>query len=378
MPSVALSDPTIRALQPLARGQITYWDKSLPGFGVRVSPGGAKTFVLVHGPERRRTTVGRYPTISLKEARGEARRMLAERTLGIAEDKVRTVTFAEARAHFLTAKAQSTRPRTVEDYRARLDRHFRYGQKLLADITRRDIQTRLGKLSHTPSEQNHAYVALRTLLNWAVQEQLLEASPMAGMQMPSLRPSRERVLSEAELKTVYEAALAFPYPFGPLVSLLLLTGQRRGEVVRLEWDWIDRDDRIITFPARVTKNGHTHSIPYGDHTAKVLAGVPNLGPLLFPSRNKNGSVFNGWAKSKRQLDEPLGDVAPYTLHDLRRTFASTLASLGIQIHVTEKLLNHKSGVLSGIAAIYNRYTYLDEMRAAVTRYDYYLLNIKLH
>ena len=106
-------------------GQITYWDNSLAGFGVRVSQGGTKTFVLVHGPNRQRVTIGRYSTLSLREARGEARRLFAEITLGV--NKKPTVPFAEARRLFLEACEQKNRPRTVKDYQMRIDRHFRFG-----------------------------------------------------------------------------------------------------------------------------------------------------------------------------------------------------------------------------------------------------------
>jgi integrase len=198
---------------------------------------------------------------------------------------------------------------------------------------------------------------------------------MAGMRAPSVLPSRERVLADRELATVYRAALDHPYPFGPIMALMMLTGQRRGEIAALEWDWINREERTITLPASLTKNKHTHVLPYGDAVHAVLAQLPRMGLYLFPSRIETGTVFNGWGKSKARFDRELSDVEPYTLHDLRRTFSSTLAKLGTPIHVTEKLLNHISGTVSGVAAIYNRHSYMDEMRVAIADYEAHLASL---
>ena len=373
MPRATLTDISIRSLKAPEKGQVTYLDDNLSGFGVRVSQGGAKTFVLVHGVNRQRLTIGRYPTLSLKAARGEAKRLQAEITLGVIRRT--TVTFKEARELFLAACEQKNRPRTVKDYRQRLDRHFRFGKKRLDDIKRAEIQSRLAKLRATPSEQNHAFVALRTFFNWALREQFVDASPMAGMRAPSVLPARDRVLSDRELAEVCRVARGHPYPFGPIVALLILTGQRRGEIAALEWDWIDEDERRITLPASLTKNKHTHVFPYGNTVDEMLRGLPRVGKYLFPSRVETGTVFNGWGKSKARFDKGLSNVEPYTLHDIRRTFSSTHAGLGTPIHVTEKLLNHISGTVSGVAAIYNRHSYMAEMRAAIATYEAHLAKL---
>ena len=374
MPTQSLTDVTVRTLALPPSGQVTYWDTTLPGFGVRVSKGGTKSFVLVHGTHRRRTTIGRYPTVSLKEARLQARKLLAQKALGIEERQSQKITFAEVRARFLAACKLKNRPRTVEDYRRRLDRHFKFGDRKLEEISRDDIQKRLAAAKDTPAEQLHAFVAMRTMLNWAVREDLLDTSPISKMRPPSTMPSRERVLSDAELSALYKAAREHPYPFGPIVSLLILTGQRRGEIAALRWDWINDTERTITLPASIAKNRRTHTFPYGDHVAEILAGLPRFKDcgLLFSARSETEVVFNGWGKCKARLDAEVPDVEHYTLHDLRRTFASNLARLGTPIHVTEKLLNHISGTISGVAAIYNRHTYSNEMRMAAAEYERHL------
>ena len=155
------------------------------------------------------------------------------------------------------------------------------------------------------------------------------------------------------------------YPYGTIVRLLILTGQRSGETAALRWEWIGKD--TITIPATVTKNGNATTFPIGTMARALIHGIPHLGPLLFPARGHRDKPFVGFGVSKIALDRC--GVENFTHHDLRRTFATNLAALGTPIHVTEKLLNHISGTVSGVAAIYNRHAYLDEMRAAIDAWE---------
>ena len=157
MPNI-LTDFSIKCLAPPSEGAVTAWDGALKGFGVRVSQGGAKTFVVLIASGRRQA-IGRWPTLTLAKARIEARRLLAQKTLG----KIRPVhtAFDDARAEFLEACERKNRRRTVEDYRRLLNRHFPYERTSVDSITGRDILRRLGKLARTPSEQHHAFTAGR-------------------------------------------------------------------------------------------------------------------------------------------------------------------------------------------------------------------------
>lgn len=366
-----MTDIAIRALMPPDKGQVTHWDDSLPGFGVRVSQGGTKTFIVISGPTRRRFTIGRFGQVSLKQARDESRKLQAGLTLGIVEKKT-SPTFIEAKDLFLDTCEAKNRPNTVYEYRRHLKNHFAFGRTRLAEIQRHDIQRRLNKLQSTPAEQHHAYVTLKVFFNWAVSEDLIETSPLASMRLPNRSKPRERVLSEYELKQVFDLARTHPWPYGQIVQLLILTGQRRSEIGGLRWEWIDREDRTITLPADFTKNRQTHRFPFGRLVAAIFDSLPETGEFVFPGKTKQSTVFNGFSKCKERFDRDLGNVAHYTLHDLRRTFSSNLAMLGTPIHVTEKLLNHKSGTISGVAAVYNRHSYMDEMRRAVRTHDQYL------
>ena len=366
---------TVRSIQQLTapqKGQKVYFDDSLAGFGVRVSQGGAKSFVIKHGTGRTIRTIGRFPAMSLSEARIEAKRIQAE--LSIQPDArmvhVPRVRFSEARDRFIADCEVRNKPRTVRDYRRLLNRHFSFDTRLEA-LTRTDIMRAINKLAATPVEQQHAAVAVRIMLNWCVRQGLLEHSPVPAIK--TLARTRDHVLTENELATVYRTARRYPYPFGHIVSLLILTGQRRGEIANLRWDWID--EHTITLPGTITKNGRIHAFPVGDGTAAVLRAIPTQGELLFPSRVSHERPWSGWGKTKARFDDSLEDVRPYTLHDIRRTYSSTMARLGVPIHVTEKLLNHVSGTISGIAAVYNRHTYQEEMREAVVAYEEHLATL---
>ncbi|MGV7221519.1 MAG: integrase arm-type DNA-binding domain-containing protein, partial [Nitrospinales bacterium] len=145
MPPFKLTDLSLRALTPPSKGQRLYRDKTIPGFGVRVSQGGTKSFVVVTGANRQLITIGRYPILSLSVARTEAKRLLAEKTLG----KMRRVSlnFEEARDLFLEACEAKNKPRTIYDYKRVLNRHFNYGKMRLDDITQHELMRRIFKLS---------------------------------------------------------------------------------------------------------------------------------------------------------------------------------------------------------------------------------------
>ncbi len=365
---MSLTDLQIKKLKAPEKGQKTYFDKSLRGFGVRVSQGGTKTFIVLQGKDRKRRTIGRYPDMSLSEARIIAKRTQADMAL----DEINPgptlpkIDFQDAREKFLADCEGRTKPRTVEEYRRLLLRHFSI-EKPLSAISRTDIVEVVDGLKATPSEQQHAFVAIRTMMNWCRKRGFIFDSPVPPLSFKS--QARSRILSDDELRAVWHRAEEFGYPYGSIIQLLILTGQRRGEIAALRYSWIENDE--ITFPAGFTKNKRDHVIPLGPMALTLIEGLPESVDMLFPSRLNDDTPFNGWSKAKRAFDEPLG-LAPYTLHDLRRTYSSTMAKIGTPIHVTEKLLNHVSGTISGVAAVYNRHLYREEMRKANEVFETYI------
>jgi integrase len=175
------------------------------------------------------------------------------------------------------------------------------------------------------------------------------------------------VLTDDELKRVWIAAEKMGYPFGPIAQLLILTGQRKSEIGALKWEYLG-DDRI-TLPPTVTKNGREHTFPVEPVCRSVLASLPHRDKQLFAfEASGSADCYNGYAFHLKQL-QTASDTSDWTLHDLRRTFATGLASLGIPIHVTEKLLNHVSGTTGGIVAVYQRHSYWTEQVAALKAWE---------
>jgi integrase len=359
-----------------------YRDAGLPGFGVRVSQAGTKTFVLVHGRDRQFVTIGRYPIITLAQARTEAKSLLAKKTLGLLQPK--SITFEEAYEKFKTEHVATKRARTQYDYKRTVEKYFlpKLGATRLNKITYETMIEITSRLADTPSEQAHALAVARTFFKWCARPPRRYApSPLDGLQL-TIAKSRKRTLSDEEIIKVWRAAEEQGYPHGTVVRLLLLTGQRRGEIAWLRRPWINQKERTITLPDTVTKSKREHTFPYGDLTAQILAEAPrfNSTELLFPTRWGDDRPFSGFSKYKKEMTD---GVPGWTLHDLRRTFATRLAGMKVPPHIVERLLNHKlggianktDGIVSAVADVYNRAAYLPEMREAIEKWETFLASL---
>jgi len=360
-----LTDKTLNTLNAPEAGAVIYHDDLILGFGVRVSEGGTKSFVLTHGPRRQRETLGRVGILGLSEARSEAKRRLAEYTLG--RTQPRAIGWNDALEEYLAQIESTVRWRTHADYGYILKRHFRYGATRLKEVTPHEIQKSIDKLSQTPAMQQRAFVVLRAFVHWAHRKHYFEQNPMERMKPPHRYVPRERVLTIDELRRVWNAA--GDDDFGKIVKLLILTGQRRGEITALTGAMVKTD--TVTLPASLTKNGRIHTIPLGIQARKILGHAREAHACYFPARGKE-TPFNGFSKSKPKLDKRCG-VPDWTLHDLRRTFASGLASQGIGLPVIERLLNHVSGTFGGIVGVYQRYDFMPEMREAIAAWEEYIV-----
>lgn len=375
-----LTDITVRNLPVPENGQKSYGDEGVPGFACRVSQGGTKTFVLMHGRDRQLITIGRYPTITLADARTEAKRLLAEKTLG--KHRPARMAATEALTRFLGEQKQKNRANTVRETEALIRNHFpKLLLKSLEDVNTDDVTKITDKLlkKEQPGAASHAFTAVRTFLRWCVKRRYIHHSPIEGIELPAKSKTRERVLTDTELCTVWRAADKTGYPFGDIVKLLILTGQRRSEIGSLRADHIK--DNSICLPSELTKNKRSHTFPIGTLTASCLQmGHPHDPTnFLFPAQGKSLTPFNGWSKAKARLDKKIADqfpgagkLVPWTLHDLRRTYATNLQRLGVSIEVIEQLLNHISGTRAGIVGVYQKHKYEPEMRAAVTTYENWL------
>lgn len=371
-----LTDLSVKRLRVADSGRATYYDDAVPGFGVRVSASGAKSFVLLVGRTRKRVTIGRYPTISLQEARARAREILAARVLG--KDDLPSVKFDDAIEIFIASRYGENypKPRTRDETRRLLHRHFlpKFRHEQLANIKTHEIADIVDGLRKTPSIAHHAFAAIRTFFRWAEGRRYVLRSPCAGLDRPRPSKPRERFLSPDEIRAIVAAARSSGTTLGTIIELLLLTGQRRGEIAQLRHEWIDWQKRTITFPAKITKNKRVHVLPFGSRVEYLLRKGQPKG-CLFPAKGKN-TPFDGWSKCKPKFDAEC-PIDHWTLHDLRRTFATQMGALGVPIHITEKLLNHVSGTMGGIVAVYQLHSYEKEMRSAIEAWELELSRIMI-
>lgn len=238
---IAFTDLSVRAIKSPARGQTTVWDKNSP-IGVRASDGGTKSYVVMIGSGQRRT-LGKVGVLSLAQAREEAKRILAEKTLGIAKPKLpKTISFDAAIPLFLEDNYKNSKGRrTKSEAKRLLESHFLpvFRKKPLSEITDEDIGNELAKIADRPSEQLHAFRALRTMLRWCTRppRRYITHSPLEGYKPPSQDKKGKRVLSDVELKKIWNAC---DLPYGGLVRLLILWGTRNGETGRVQREWVQR------------------------------------------------------------------------------------------------------------------------------------------
>jgi integrase len=223
-----------------------------------------------------------------------------------------------------------------------------------------------------PAAANKALKSLKTFLHWCVGRAVLDRSPADGVPLPSKAVARDRVLDDTELAKIIITARQIGNLYGGIVELLALTGQRREEVARMSWEELDLKQRTWTLPRARTKNSKAHIVHLSDQSIRVLTRLRRDGPLVFsPDKTTSFRTFSRW---KRVLDD-LSGVTEWRLHDLRRTCVSGMARLGIAPHVADKVLNHQSGTISGVAAVYQRHEFLAERREALERWSAHLAKL---
>lgn len=375
MTTVKLTDIVAKTAKAIPGKQVTLWDRSLPSFGLRIGAE-AKTWTVMVGRDRRRVTIGRYPTVGLQAARAEARRLILAASIARNQQAITVLPFSTALDKFVEVRLPQNRRSTGKERERVLRKHFEpvWKSKLMTEISRADVNRILDGLLETPTMANNAFAIIRLFLRWAVRRGYLAHNPIELQLPPAKRVTRERVLTREELKKVLRS-VSTAEPFGTIVTLLVLTAQRRGEISSLRSEWIDRTNLVVKFPRSITKNNHEHVLPV---TLFTLGLLPANEGLLFPARGHTERAFNGWSKSIDSLRRTCG-IDDFTLHDLRRTAATMMAGLGIAPHIIERVLNHVTGStahsITPLGRIYNRHLYLDEMREALTRWEAEVLKL---
>jgi integrase len=346
------------------------WDDRVIGLGARRQTRGVFYYLRYrHNGSQRMHSIGRHGSPWTPDtARTEARRLLGALATGIDPfaQPLSSVVFGALAERYLDRKRAVLKPRSfAEDQRYLIKHAARLHRLRLGDIDRRTIAILLGEIevNSGAASRNRARATFSSFFAWCITEGLLDSNPVIGTAKADEGGSRERVLTNDELRTLWRGL--GDGRFADIVRLLLLTGQRRNEIGKLQWGEIDLARKLIVFAPERTKNGRLHELPLSRQALAVIERQPRRNTIDFLFSDKSG--FRDWDQGKARLDQRLG-IAPWRLHDLRRTCATGMAELGVQPHIIEALLNHVGGHKGGVAGIYNRAKYADEMRSALTKW----------
>jgi len=376
MATVKLTKRTVDSLKPPHKGFSLVWDTELGGFGLRVMASRLKTYILdyrdKHGRQHRIKLV-RHGVMTAEEARELAKDKLAEIRKGkdpLAEREAArgAATFRTLAEEYIASRCADKRSGAEDARIIRAELLPHWGRKLAADIRRREVM-QLGeeiKRRGAPIMANRTLSVVRRLYNWGIDRELVEANPAARVKPLAKEKSRERVLENAEIKAFWngldklhgdpETRLA--------LKLLLVTAQRPGEIAALAWEDIDDAENVWTIPADKAKNGLAHRVPLSPLALEILSSLPRheSGPV-FPSPAYPGRpIMRAALAHMLQRGRSILKADPFTPHDLRRTAASKMASMGISRLTISKILNHAD---AGITAVYDRHGYDAEKRAAL-------------
>jgi integrase len=382
-----LTNQTAAAVQlPAGRDRIVVFDDDLPGFGLSVSKGGSRMWVVQYRNalgQSKRESLGKVGLLSATDARRAASERLARAKLG--EDPHAEKAKAKARAAvtygamvdpYLDAVSPHLRPAYLAEAGRYLRTVWKPLHKLpLHTVSRREITEHLGKIRREtgPHAANRARSALSAHFAWLVGTGAAELNPVMGVPKPAPEVRRARVLTEDEFARVMKACRNDD--FGRIVRLLLMTGQRRDEVADMAWAELNLAGAVWSLPDARVKNGQGHDVPLSAPALKILAATDRIeGRSLVFGQGEGG--FQGFSRAKASLDKRSG-VTGWRLHDLRRTAATVMADrLKVLPHVVEAVLNHISGHKAGVAGIYNRALYATEKREALDLLGAYLTGLE--
>ena len=383
MPKTRLTKSAIDAL-PTPEKEIVYWDQTLPGFGLKITPKGRKVFIVLYraaggGSRLRKYTIGPHGRITLHNARIEAQKIIASRLEGRdpAMEKLdarrRLTVDAVPEVVGLYGKQHLSQRRSGREVMQILQRDLvdRVGSRSVHSISKRDIIDLVNAVIDrgSPVAANKSLKLVKSFFNWCVGRAIVERSPCEGIRAPTVERARDRVLTDRELAGIIRAACQLGGPYGAIVEVLALTGQRRDEVARMSWDEVDLERRVWALPAVRTKNDKPHIVQLSDPAVAVIGAQPRSVLFVF---SRNGITPMGdFSSQKCRLDDLCG-VSHWRLHDLRRTMVSGMARLGVAPHVADKILNHVAGTISGVAAVYQRHEFMDERRHALERWGAYV------
>ena len=356
-----LSDDGVAALKPRSK-RYPHPDPELASHYVRVTPSGAKSFVVVvrdREGRQRWDTIGTYPAYSIVQARQRA----CEIIRSIREGKSTPESFEAVSANFMKLHCEAKGLRSIYEYRLLLKRmeHGWTGREFKS-IGRGDVSKLLDKVEAQsgPRQANYTLSVFSKIANWyAAREDDYRSPVLKGMRRGT-PTKRDRLLSDDELRAVWKQAEGNG-TFGALIRLLLLTGQRRDKVASMRWEDISIDG-TWTIPAEAREKGSAGVLTLPELAIDIIKRQPHFASSPYVFAGRSGSQINGWSKSKRQFDAKVEGVKPWVLHDLRRTARSLMSRAGVRPDISERVLGH---VIKGVEGIYDRHAYTEEKAHAL-------------
>lgn len=399
-----LTKTLIDGLQAQGKDTI-HWDAEVKGFGLKVTPTGRKVFLAMHRPKghlgaAKKYTIGTYGEWTVQQARERAREILVESSKGNdlgAKERAEKRRLASDRINDLVdqfLENHASQNRTGDETKRILHRDLtpKFGTRSIHALTKHDVISVVESVTKrgSPIMANRTLAAIRKFLNWCISRAIIEASPAKGINAQAKEQSRDRTLAAHETRDVIAAARQMAYPFGSIIELLFMTAQRRDEVAAMRWSEVDLDKAVWTIPAARAKNGKAHDVHLSKCAVALLRSLPRF---VLPDNSESDQVFtttgetpfSGFSKAKSKLDEKMLQamrkraakngknpneisVAPWRLHDIRRTVTTELSRLGVAIHIADAILNHKSGTIGGVMAVYQRNEFTEERRDALNKW----------
>lgn len=372
MPKRALSDLTVKRVKPPAKGQVDIFDAGYPGFALRVSYGGGKSWVYFYriAGRLRRRSLGTYPAVTLAEARQLWRDAKHQVSLGRDPgwQRASDLNFESVAREWL--KRDQADKRSLKEVTRIVEKELipEWGQRSIRDIRRHDILVLSDRIADrgatTMARRVMAYV--HRLFRWAKSRDLIESNPATDLPKPGREVARDRVLTDAELAAVWKAAVEIGWPYGPAAQLLILTGARRAEIAELKWSEIHGN--TIKLSGARTKNAEPHDMPLSEQALDVLSRMPRIAG----SEYVFGKPLRSGAWSNAKIKFSAAKIQPWRIHDLRRTVSTGMNELGTEPHIVEAVLGH---TVKGVAGVYNRAKYEAAKRAALKAWGAHVMAI---
>ena len=375
----ALTAKAVEKMRPDPNRRLEIPDGLLPGLYLVVQPTGAKSWAVRFRANGRtaKVTLGRFPAIELVKARELARDQLeavakgrdpaAEKRVAKGTDQaIALPTTVGGLCDLYIERHLKRNVRRWENAKGEIDNHIRprLGNLALTALTRSHVREMTREIVETyPVAANRALARMRAVLNWAVAEDLVEANMAAGIKRPTREAPVDRILSDAELRAVWDASDGLKYPAREFARLLILSGQRRDDVRLMHWGEIELETRAWVIPAERYKSRRSHLVPLPDAMVEILKALPfkyKGGYVL--SLDGGRRAYSNVQRSKAALDKA-AQVTGWTWHDLRRTTRTGLSRLGIREDIAARVIGHAVG--GQLGATYNIYGFAEEKRRAL-------------